>query len=408
VDHQASAELEGIHGLGIFASAVSGASRLGRVDESIKEYEKLRLVKDTGWGELALTQLNQLLDPINRSAAEFVNATGATNREDRLGVAQLVVSVHRSFMRLEKALTNSQQQVVGLLDGGATVQRQGRQAKRSLRGGPAKQVKRLLRDVTFGPPYLRLAAGGGETAYPRRRPSRTSKVVGTVNDGERTSSLLHAVAPLSKLEDALADVERTVKRVMTHSSLGLGDPKDGLGDPKDGLGDPKDGLGDPKDGLGDPKDGLGDPKDGLGDPKDGLGDPKDDLGLFSLPIAAASGYSTASNGARAVTGLYRQVARSLQLVEKGVAKIESDAQVALSRSTNGAKKSEYVRRTSEQMNQSFRALHELVSNARVTAGSVLSHPEYGLGPTPQRDSSGAIRRSLAIAGGLSSRFLHLL
>jgi len=385
-DHRASDALEGINGLGIFAPAVSGASRLGQVDASIKEYEKLGLVKKTGWSELALTQLNQLLDPINRSAAEFVDATGATNREDRLGVAQLLVSVHRSFMRLEKALTDSQKQIVGLLNGGAAVQRNGKVVKR---------VKRSLGgDVTFGPPYLRLTAGGEEAAYPRRRPTKTAKAVGTANDGDKTSSLLHAVAPLTTLEDALANVERTVKRVMTHSSLGLGDPKNDLGEVKDDLGEVKDDL--------------GEVKDDLGEVKDDLGEVKDDLGPFSLPIAAAGGYSAASNGAKAVTTLYRQVAWSLQLVEKGVAKIESDARVALPRKTSGAKNSDYLRRTTEQMNQSFRALSELVSNARATATAVLGHPEYGLGPTPQRGSRGAIRQRLAIAGGLNSRFLRLL
>jgi hypothetical protein len=383
VAHRASAELEGIHGLGIFAPAVSGTAKLMRLKSSIKKYEDLRLVTDTGWSNVAFTQLNRLLDPINRSVAEFVNATGATSREDRLGLAQLLVSVHRSFMRLEKALTDSQQQMAGLLNGDAASQRLERQVERSLRG-----------NVTFGQPYLRLAASDGEAAYLRRELKRALTGVESMTAGEEHSSLLHAVEPLAKLEDALANVERTVKRVMTHSSLGLGDPKTDLGDPKTDLGDPKTDL--------------GDPKTDLGDPKTDLGDPKTDLGLFSAPITAASGYTTASDGARAVTALYRQVAWSLQLLENGIAKIESDVRAALSTPTSGAKSPEYVRRTTEQMNQSFRALHELVSNARVTAGSVLSHPEYGLGPTPGRSVGSAIRQQLAIAGGLSSRFLHLL
>ena len=383
VEHGASAELEGIHGLGIFAPAVSGTAKLIRLKSSIKKYEELRLVTDTGWSNVAFTQLNHLLDPINRSVAEFVNATGATSREDRLGLAQLLVSVHRSFMRLEKALTNSQQQMAGLLNGDAGSQRLERQVERSLRG-----------NVTFGQPYLRLAASDGEAAYLRRELKGALTGVESMNAGEEHSSLLHAVEPLAKLEDALANVERTVKRVMTHSSLGLGDPKADLGDPKADLGDPKADL--------------GDPKADLGDPKADLGDPKADLGLFLSPMPVTSGYTTAGNGARAVTALYRQVAWSLQLLENGIAKIESDVRAALSTPTNGAQSSEYVRRTTEQMNHSFRALHELVSNARVTAGSVLSHPEYGLGPTPGRSVGSAIRQQLAIAGGLSSRFLHLL
>jgi hypothetical protein len=383
VNHRASDALEGIHGLGIFAPAVSGAPRLRqvrRVDPSIEEYENLGLVKDTGWSKLAVTQLNQLLDPINSSVAEFVNATGATNREDRLGVAQLLVSVHRSFMRLEKTLADSQQQMMGLLNGGAAVQRPGKQVKKSLRG-----------DVTFGPPYLRLAAGDGEAAYQQRRPTRTGKAVGTVNDGDETSSLLHAVAPLAKLEDALADVERTVKRVMTHPSLGLGELKPDLGELKPDLGELKPDL--------------GELKPDLGELKPDLGELKPDLGLFSSTASAV--YAT-SDGTRGVTEVYRQVAWSLQLLENGVAKIESDIRAALRASINGSKNSDFSRRRTEQLQQSFRALHELVSNAKATAGSVLSDPEFGLGPTPQRALRAPGRQHLAIAGGLSSQFLRLL
>jgi len=41
VKHQAGPELEGLHGMGIFAPSVTGAADLMRLDLSIKEYGKL-------------------------------------------------------------------------------------------------------------------------------------------------------------------------------------------------------------------------------------------------------------------------------------------------------------------------------------------------------------------------------
>jgi hypothetical protein len=379
VQHRAVSELDGIHGVGIFAPAVSGASELIRFDSSRREYKKLRLVKDTGWASVAYTRLKELLDPINRAVADFVNATATTGREDRLGLAQLLVSVHRSFTRLEKAVAESRRDVMEIVDGNG--------AAKGLVPGP------LPFNVRFGPPFLRLAASIGELSPSRRDALRTLPDVGIMNEIAEDSELLRTVPPLAKLEDALSNAERTVKRVMTHSRLGLGELKPDLGELKPDLGELKPDL--------------GELKPDLGELKPDLGELKPDLGLFSSPASAETGYAT-SDGTRRVTDVYRQVAWSLQLLESGVAKIENDIRGALPASTNGATNSEFSRRTMEQLQQSFRSLHELVSNAKATAGSVLSHSEYGLGPTPQRTLRAPGRQHLAIAGGLSSRFLRLL
>jgi hypothetical protein len=356
-----------------------------RLDSSYKEYERLRLVKDTKWSSVAYKQLNDLLDPINISVAEFVNATGASQREDRLGLAQLLVSVHSAFMRLERALTDSQQDVVAIFNGGGS----------ALRGIPTAVPATL----TFGPPYLRLATNVRQVAYRTDMVAQMATRLRTAIDEPENPGLLQTIVPLSKLEDALAHVERTAKRVMTHSSLGLGDPKPDLGDPKADLGDPKADLGDPKADL-------GDPKADLGDPKADLGDPKADLGLFSF-LPAAGGYLAAMNGTESLTESYRRVARSLQLLEDGVARIESDIATALSTAENGSNP-EYAKRITDQMNRSFRGLHELVSNARLTMGSVLANPSSGLGPSSTGGLGASRRQQLAIAGGLSSRALRLL
>ena len=60
------------------------------------------------------------------------------------------------------------------------------------------------------------------------------------------------------------------------------------------------------------------------------------------------------------------------------------------------------------MNQSFRGLQEMVTNAKLTAVSVLADPARGLGPGAQRGQGSLSRQQLAMAGGLSPRNLRLL
>ena len=144
-------------------------------------------------------------------------------------------------------------------------------------------------------------------------------------------------------------------------------------------------MGDPKDDLGDPKDDLGDPKDDLGDPKDDLGDPKDDLGLFCRVSRHRAATRPQATGQEPSPGLptSRMVAstRGKRHGENRERRASGAVPLDKWREELGIRAAH--NRTHDE---SFRALHELVSNARVTAGSVLSHPEYGLGPTPQRGS----------------------
>ena len=124
----------------------------------------------------------------------------------------------------------------------------------------------------------------------------------TVSNGDR---LLEFVRPFAKLEEALANVERTVKKVTTHARLGLG------GEP------PKADLG-----AEPPKADLGaePPKADMGaePPKADMGaePPKADLGLFPWLFDGDGGFPSARQATSDVTAFYAQVARSLQLVEE--------------------------------------------------------------------------------------------
>jgi hypothetical protein len=146
----------------------------------------------------------------------------------------------------------------------------------------------------------------------------------------------------------------------------------------------------------------------MGEPKSDMGEPKSDMGIFPWLSSSDSGHATVVNGASTVSELYRQVASSLQLLEEAVAKTENVVRAILVSSSNGLthENHEYRQRVMQQVKRSFREIQETMTIAKQTAGLVLTHPAYGLGPTPQQGAM--ILQQLAMAGGLSSRTLRLL
>jgi hypothetical protein len=388
VSAAASPELDGIHGVGIFAPSVTGAADLMRLRESEDLYKKLKLIGKTGWARLAYKDLKELLDPVNHIVAEFVGGMSATNREDRFGVAQLLVSIHRSFVRLEKALGDTEKEVVGGLNGN------GSPIGRRLKKGNVAEAP-----TVFGWPFLHLVPVPGNS-YSRRilDAGDASPIKGASSlKVPKRDPLLAFVRPFARLEEALANVERTVKKVTTHTRLGLGSepPKTDLGaePPKTDLG-------------------AEPPKTDLGaePPKTDLGaePPKTDLGLFPWLFDGDGGFPSTRQATGGVAASYAQVARSLQLVEGAVARAENDVRAAIKGEPNGATVVHYKRLTTAAMNQSFRDLHEVVSSAKRTIITVLVHSGNGLGPAPLHHELRISRQQLAIAGGLSSRELRLL
>jgi hypothetical protein len=113
--------------------------------------------------------------------------------------------------------------------------------------------------------------------------------------------------------------------------------------------------------------------------------------------------------------LFRQAAAALKLVEEAIAEIESDVRLFLTNpplNTNGhdtddKRRTDYKWRT-EQVKLSFRALNEVVANARDTVFGILADPSQGLGPAPEQRSVSFDRHNLALAGGLSALDLSLL
>ena len=195
---------------------------------------------------------------------------------------------------------------------------------------------------------------------------------------------------LATLEHALGEAERTARRVLTHSRLGLGDDPDAkpgiLGD------DP-----DAKPGI------LGDDPDAkpgiLGD------DPDAKPGILGLLNASEVGRSQLRRSGNGLVEMYASVALSLRLVEESVGRLEVVVRSGLTLSAADPDVREIVWKQAER---SLREVEEMITNARLVTRNVMVDPAEGMGPGTQSSIRGAGREQLAVAGGLSSRFLRLL
>jgi Clostripain family len=384
VIHDGDPNLEGLHGVGIYAPSLTGEITMTRLELEDDKYKELELAKNNDWVAFVYTDLAALLKSMNEGVLEFVKATGATRVEDRTGVAQLLLSVDRSFIKLEAVATETQRRVE-------------RSVKSSLSSSlTSDTVPKEQQELTLAAarrlsrPYLRLATDFAETRYWGGRD------IPTVFETLSGTPVEDIAKALESLEDVAANVERTIRKVLTNSTLGLGDGVEPLlGKPL--LGKPL--LGKPL--LGKPL--LGKPL--LGKPL--LGKPL--LGTLARLTATESDSLEQADGVGAIE-LFRQAAAALKLVEEAIAEIESDVRLFLSNPTLGINGdgADYKRRSTEQLVLSFRALNEVVANARDTVFGILADPSQGLGPAPEQRSISFDRHNLALAGGLSALNLSLL
>jgi hypothetical protein len=384
VFHDGDPNLEGLHGVGIYAPSLTGEITLTRLELDDKTYRELSLMQDGNpWPELVYTELDRLLKPMNEAVLRLVKNTGATQPEDRTGVAQLLLSVDRSFLKLEAVVTKTQRSV-------ETSVMSSLSSRLTADARPNKQRELTLAAARrLSRPYLRLASDFAETRYAGMTDS--SPVFDSLSEGP----VEDIAKALESLEDVAATVERTTRKVVTHSRLGLGDGlKIRMG--KEGMG--KEGMG--KEGMG--KEGMG--KEGMG--KEGMG--KEGMGI--LARLTATGIDFLEPDGVSTIDLFGQAAAALRLMETAIAEVESDVRLILTNPPLGTNSdgANYKRRSIERVAMSFRALNEVVANAKETVFRILADPSQGLGPTPERRLVGFDRQDLALAGGLSALGLSLL
>ncbi len=300
-------------------------------------------------------------------------AAGASSRADREGVGQLLLSAKRTFDRLDLTVRNAKE---GLLP--------------TLRGPSERGSEDRLGPSATQPLFLRLLVEEPTEERLRHVPM--------VLPGALREQL---TASLREIEIALSSTERTLRRVLTNGSLGLG-VDSGI---KPGFGQSdKQGLGEIKPGLGEIKPGLGEIKPGFGEIKPGLGDADGEI-KPGLGIRITSDGAVLTGEMLAVTDLVSAVAASLGGLEESLGGLERVVLAPFSGA--GVSFDEARQRTVEQAERAFRDLEDRLIVARQTCFWVMRHPLYGLGPVGGGSSS-MTRRHIASVGGLGPRFLQLL
>jgi hypothetical protein len=392
LEHTADDSFEGLNGLGIFAPAIGSAADQTKLELNEKEYRQLALVElaKGDWASLVYTDLKRLMEPLNTVVGDFVNSVGGTRGEDRSGVAQLVIGIDRAFANLETA--------IGVVAAAST----------RMVTSPANGAgERVMSDSThrLGFPFLRLAQ-----SFTARFPAQSTN--GHGGNGDAIARVVEAMPgnrsvdnvadALMTLEDRVSAMEKAVKRVMTHSHLGLGEVDSGV---KPGaLGRNSDSGVKPGALGGDSDSGV---KPGALGRESDSGVKPGALGIATL-LAGANGSSTSSSSVITLANIYSDVASSLRRVEEALAGLESLLQViaAPTSADHGGQSPDFRDEMEKQVKQAVRQLREMVSNARQVTVSAIVHPIYGLGPSLQ--FGGDARQQLAVAGGLSSGSLRLL
>ena len=386
VIHEFDTDLDGLNGLGIFAPGVASAADLARLGLHEEEYRALALMvlSQQKWSGVVYTDLVSALGDTGARLAELISESGASTNEERDGIGQLLLSVGRQFLQIERALDSVAAEIDGV-------------------GGSKPSKLRVMSTSSTAVPFLRLLPD-------IRQRSRAVARNGAIRKSAIDDSQIDLVRAFGALETAVANAESTLRKVVTNGSFGLGpltgpggmSLKFGLGtDPKPGLGtDPKPGLGtDPKPGLleVDPKPGLleVDPKPGFldTDPKPGFLDTDPKPGLRELIFGGASSAMVGS------VELFALIATSLRGIEDALAALEvailsTDASVTQERQKDNARRA-------------LANFKEQLASAREATFWVVRHPTLGLGPGSIGLTSRG-RQYLASRAGFSTRHLRLL
>ena len=395
--HKRHPELEGLHGVGVFAPFVTDDLQLRRLDlldaddsngkhrtaasravpRGRRAYHHLALPSKSGWDVLVYDDLRRELE---HDVLTCIECTGAMTREEKAAVVQMLVGVNSTFERLDRTLMATGQSVTQILDG--KVSGTGRQQE----GQPAGNHESFPALTGFGDLHLFLD-DDLEALFAKSATTTAAVLSSLVVTGGPESSPAYGpavgiAAALRKMELAVARTEKAARRTLTHGTLGLG-PGGGFREVKPGMGEVKPGMGEVKPGMGEVKPGMGEVKPGMG-------------------VLAMDGPTIATT----VVELYVQVGQSLGQVE-GAAR---DFERALAAAITGPSPGEVgvARKLADRLiKRRFRVLTEASSAARLTLRRVLAHPVCGFGPGPGPLDFDT-RRDLARVAGLNTASLKLL
>ena len=383
-------------------------------------YFALQLFKDNQtWPWLVYTGLRLA---IPEELIAFVESVGVMSQSDRIGIAQIIMSIESWFNKFDRVLKDAEREITAELNAAFAPRRDG---KVRYGDGDHNDGESETNNV-FGPPSLRLVspvdlrkrtsvleemktvrteagaipqAVDTDPTYSGAAATGTSQMAAAARPvaGVTRPFVGRTIGWLMKVESALEGVERATTRGLTNGRFGLG-PAGSMGfaleHPKDGFA-----LEHPKDGFA-----LEHPKDGHG-----LEHPKDGHGVRLFDGSSSQRSREVDSGLDQVADLYGLVAEAMRQMEQAVSDLESVTAAALrvEGMGKGLDSSSRVAVISREIGRSFGILCEGASNARRTVRRVVAHPMYGLGPGPVPFGRDA-REELAVKSGLGRRHLLLL
>jgi hypothetical protein len=380
VAHKRHDDLDGLHGLGIFAPFVTDESDLARLglltdntDEGQRAYRALQLNVKGHWAPLVYDRLRGGLPSDVLSGVE---GTGATSHADRSAVAQMLTAVDSAFVMLECCLDATRARTLAGPSSGPAA---------GLAPPPALSPDAL---GPFG--TLRLLPMDDLRTIQKNGAATAGGVPPAGSGGAPPLEVTNTVNALDHLETTIARVERAVRRTVTNGAFGLGPGTNGVLGKRD--------LG--KRDLG--KRDLG--KRDLG--KRDLG--KRDLGKRDLGTLMTQAFG-APTPAAVIAELFDQVSQSLQGIERSTAAFERAMAESLAGGPTvpGLAAAEGARQARVRAERAFRLVSEAALDARRTLRRVLADPVYGFGPGPE-ELTADDRRELARAGGMNGEQLVLL
>lgn len=386
VAHKRHDDLDGLHGLGIFAPFVTDESDLARLglltdkaDEGRNAYRALLLNVKGRWAPLVYDRLRGGLPSDVLSGVEV---TGATSHADRSAVAQMLTAVDSAFTTLERCLDATRARTLA--------SPQPANPGAGLAPPPALSPDTL---GLFGTLRL-LPMGDLRTIQNGALPTAGGPPAGS-GGGSPPVEVTNTVNALSHLEATIAGVERAVRRTVTNGAFGLGPGTNGVLGKRD-LG--KRDLG--KRDLG--KRDLG--KRDLG--KRDLG--KRDLGKRDLGTLMTQPFGVPTPAA-VIAELFDQVGEALQGIERSTAAFERAMAESLAGGATvpGLAAAEAARQARARAERALRLVCEAALDARRILRRVLADPVYGFGPGPE-ELTADDRRELARAGGMNGEQLVLL
>jgi hypothetical protein len=410
--HRRDPELDDLNGVGIYAPFVTDDGNLGLLglsdpDRTEKKSEK-EATGRTMYEALQLFKLDALDTPLQSSAPRHsawpalvyralqrtiprdlqlaIDGISEMRNGDRADVAQIIMAIDSSLNQLDRAVARAGDSILELSQqsmplGTAQIKPKNKASKvsQATKAGKASNGKAGPDDAepkTFDRRHLVLLA-----PVPRDPHASTSKAPAAKS---APPDVVHeAVEQLIRVERALAEVERTIRRGFTNARFGLGP----LSSAAPGF------INEP------PKSGSG-----VEPPKSGGGvePPKSGGGVPGLPLLANGGGDLRVDLAMTrVCDLFQQVGQALAQLEDAASEVETMVRAQLA-PTNPP-----VDGQSGTIERAFLLLQDASSAARRTMRRVLAHPVYGLGPAEAELTFDA-RQELARGGGLDKRHLRLL